>query len=197
MPRDRHVLVVRADPPSASVIVYLPGKCGDLRAFEPWAATAARHGTLIAFTGDVRCDNGRYRWSHDLGLIQRRIDAALAAVAAEDGAPLDTQSLTAIGYSEGATRAEELARRAPDRYPRLVLIAGPTAPTDAGVGRARAAVIMAGGRDKRSHLAVAAASLASAGRPVTFMLLPGAGHGEYGPEGPRVMDEALTWAQSR
>ena len=39
--------------------------------------------------------------------------------------------------------------------------------------------------------------IAAAGVPATFMLLPGAKHGEYGPEGERVLEEALTWALAK
>lgn len=35
--------------------------------------------------------------------------------------------------------------------------------------------------------------LAAAGKPVRFFLLPAAKHGEFGPEGNRVVGEMLSW----
>ncbi len=192
VPGDRSVYVVGAGAPVPRAIVYLHGKCGDPLAFRPWAAAASRHGTLVSIQGDVPCDNGRRRWSHDLALAQRRIDAALEAVSSARGVRLDARALTAIGYSEGAIRVEQLARRSPDRYPHVILAAGPVAPRATGLERARI-VVLAGARDRREHLREAADAMAKAGLPVTFMLLPRAAHGDYGPEGERVMDAALEW----
>jgi pimeloyl-ACP methyl ester carboxylesterase len=49
-----------------------------------------------------------------------------------------------IGYSQGATRAESLARRFPDVYTRLVPMGGPYAADPHGLESLRAAVAMAG-----------------------------------------------------
>jgi hypothetical protein len=35
--------------------------------------------------------------------------------------------------------------------------------------------------------------LAAAGRPARFFLLPAAKHGEFGPEGNRIVDDLLGW----
>ena len=91
----------------------------------------------------------------------------------------------------------DLASRFPDRYPRLLLVAAPTAPTAASLKAAAAIALIAGARDRREHLREAAEAMEKAGRPVTFMLLPGAAHGEYGPEASRVMGEALAWALAK
>ena len=58
-------------------------------------------------------------------------------------------------------------------------------------------VLMAGALDRRRHLQGAAEAISAAGIPATFLVLPGARHGEYGPEGERVLGEALRWAFER
>jgi len=198
VPLDRPVFVAHAPAGERRAIVYLHGRCGDPFAFQSFAAAVTRHATLISLQGDVRCDGGqRSTWSHDTALLDRRALAALKAVGAARGAPLDAESVTLIGYSLGAARAEALVKRAPRRYRRAILVAGPEPPEAASLAGVGAVVLIAGARDRRSHLEEAAASLAAAGVPATFMLLPGAKHGEYGPEGKRVLEEALTWALAK
>ena len=198
VPGDRAVFVAHGAPGDRRALVYLHGRCGDVHAFRGWAPAAARHGTLIALVGDTPCKGGwRSTWSHDIAGLDRRIRAAIAAVGAARGAPLAGESVTLIGYSLGATRAESLAKRSPGRYPRAILIGGPTTPEAASFGGAGAVVVMAGARDRRRHLEDAAAALAAAGIPATFLVLPAAKHGEYGPEGERVLGEALRWVHER
>ena len=50
-----------------------------------------------------------------------------------------------MGYSQGASRAEALARKWPKRYTRLVLIAAPTVASPRGLSTLRAAVATPGG----------------------------------------------------
>ncbi len=192
---DKEVLLVHGAPGDRRALIYLHGKCGDVRAFGSWASAASQHGTLVALLGDEPCKGSpRTTFSRDLALLDRRITSALRAASEARGEPLDDRSVTLLGYSGGASRAASLAIRYPDRYPRLVLIAAPSAPPAASLRSARAIVFIAGGRDRQEHLRKAADAMAQAGSPATFMLLPGAAHGEYGPDASRVMGEALAWA---
>jgi pimeloyl-ACP methyl ester carboxylesterase/predicted small lipoprotein YifL len=195
VPGDKDVLLVHGAPGDRRAFIYLHGKCGDVRAFGSWAGAASKLGTLAALLGDERCEGTqRYRFSRDLALLDRRVTSALRAASEIRGEALDDRAVTLIGYSGGASRAAALASRFPDRYPRLLLIAAPAAPAAGSLKAARAVVFIAGERDRREHLREAAEAMARAGRPATFMLLPGAAHGEYGPEASRVMGDALAWA---
>jgi predicted esterase len=200
VPADKTVQVLHGVPgdPGRQVLVYLHGRCGDVHAFRSWASAAMAHGTLIALLGDVRCKGStRFRWGDDVGQIHRRILAAIGAVGAARGEPLNTASLTVIGYSEGALKAEALVRRYPSIYRRALLIAGPRAPASDSLKARGAAVIIAGARDRRDHLREAARGMERSGQLVTYMELPEARHGDYGPEGARVMGEALRWVSDK
>jgi predicted esterase len=195
VPEDKDVLVVHGAPGDRRAFIYLHGKCGDVRAFGSWASAASKHGTLAALLGDEACAGGmRFSFSRDLARLDRRVTNALRAASEARGEALDDRSVTLLGYSGGASRAAALAGKYPDRYPRLILIAAPAAPPAGSLNAARAIVFIAGGRDRQEHLRKAADAMARSGRPATFMLLPGAAHGEYGPDASRVMDEALAWA---
>ena len=98
-----------------------------------------------------------------------------------------------IGYSAGALRAESLLARYPDRYTRGILIAGPRAPHDGSLKRARATLLMAGELDVRGTIARAAEACSSRGETVAYLEIPGARHGEYGPSAVATMRSALRW----
>jgi pimeloyl-ACP methyl ester carboxylesterase len=172
-------------------MVFLHGLCGHAQGYaQSFQYSAARFGVLVAPQGDLAC-NGPWRsWSGDLRVIEARIAEAFAAaaIADSDGALL-------IGYSLGATRAEDLARKHPRRYARLVLIGAPRAPSSRGLSGLRGAVMMAGSRDRQSHMQAAARAFRTAGIPTTYRVLPGAAHGEMGPEAERVMGEVFDWLQ--
>jgi predicted esterase len=200
IPGDRTVQVLHGPPgdPGQRVLVYLHGRCGDVHAFRSWASAAVAHGTLVALLGDVPCKGStRFRWGDDVAQIHRRVLAAIGAAGAARGEPLNTVSLTVIGYSEGALKAEALVRRYPSIYRRALLVAGPRAPASNSLEARGAAVLIAGARDRRDHLREAARGMERSGQLVTYMELPGAHHGEYGPEGARVMSEALRWVSDR
>jgi len=63
-------------------------------------------------------------------------------------ADADRSDILVLGYSQGASRAEALARKCPERYTRLVLIAAPTVVSARGLASLRGAVMMAGERDR-------------------------------------------------
>jgi hypothetical protein len=74
-----------------------------------------------------------------------------------------------------------------------VLVAGPLEHEPQSFRGAAAIAIVAGALDLKAHLQDAATKAAKAGVHARYFELPGARHGDYGPEGARVMGEALAW----
>ncbi|MEZ4440563.1 MAG: alpha/beta fold hydrolase [Polyangiaceae bacterium] len=187
--------------PAASdwVVVYLHGFCGDPFAFRPWASEARRHATFISLRGDLACDDrpGRRKWSWDYRRIDRAIREAVVEVSAireaAGGAHLSQDRIALIGYSQGAQRVAQLAGRFPDRYRRVVVIAPAKTPSAGLFRKAERILLMGGAWDVRDPLYEARDALLKTRRPVRYLELPKARHGEYGPEGPRVMAEGLAW----
>jgi predicted esterase len=192
VPRDKPVLVVRGR--GSRVIAYLHGRCGEPERLRAWAAAASTFGTVIALRGDVRCrDGARARWTEDVAAIDRRITAAIRAVGANHPEPLDATARVVFGYSQGALRAESLASRFPDRYPLVVLAAGPRGPRVDALSKIRRAVVVAGELDVREPLAKGAEELLQRGVPTRYVELPGARHGEFGPDAVPRLEAALAW----
>jgi hypothetical protein len=75
----------------------------------------------------------------------------------------------------------------------VILGGAPRQPSTDRLHRARAVVVLAGEHDRRIYLKEGADALAATRVPTAFRILPGAGHGEYGPEGRRIMAESLAW----
>jgi pimeloyl-ACP methyl ester carboxylesterase len=167
---------------------FLHGVCGHGMGYlQSFQFAAAEHGAAVAPHGDLPCGDVYRSWSQDLAALELQIQQALAASKAEAG------PTTLIGYSLGATRAMALARAHPERYDALVLIAAPTVPTADRLRHLRGAVMMAGSRDRQKHMKGAARAFAKAGVPSEYFALPGAAHGEMGPEAERVMGQVLEW----
>jgi hypothetical protein len=57
----------------------------------------------------------------------------------------------------------------------------------------RAAVMMAGELDRQDLMRQSTRALAASGVPVTFMVIPRAGHGAMGPTPEQTMGAALDW----
>jgi len=185
------VFVLRGRPLGPEKLVFLHGMCGHgLGYAQSFQQSAAKRGTLIAPQADVPCGDGPWaRWSKDIAALHRRITQAFRAL----GHAEPVEDIIVIGYSQGATRAETLAREYPGVYTRLVLMGGPYAAKAAGLESLRAAVAMAGERDRRDLMQASARTLAAAGVPATFLLIPEATHGSMGPHPEATMDEMLTW----
>lgn len=191
---DLVALVAHGATGNRRAIVYLHGVCGDVTKYRAWAGAAVHFGTVIAVRGDDRCkEPGRYRWGSGVERTDRRLMAAVRAVGAARGEPLDEGAVTLVGYSQGSARAEALVRAYPSRYRRAVLIAGPREHAPASFREALGVAIVAGEKDLKKHLVESAESAVEAGVRARYFVLPGARHGEYGPEGERVMAEALAW----
>jgi predicted esterase len=187
------VFVLRGGPRGPEKLVFLHGMCGHgLGYAQSFQQSAAKRGRLVAPQGDVPCENGPWaRWSRDVAALDARITAAFRALGHSD--PI--KDVIAMGYSQGATRAESLAREFPERYTRLVLIGGPYAANPRGLETLRAVVAMAGERDRRDLMQAGARSLRTAKVPATFLLIPEATHGSMGPHPERTMDEVFTWLE--
>lgn len=206
VPDDRGALAIFGAPTDARVLVYLPGKCGNARApIEAFPEAARAHGTLVVLEGDIPCPRStRRRWGSDITAIDRRVRAAVDAVSAarvSGGSPgivpLDPRRATVLGYSEGALRAESLARQFPDRYPTAVILASPRKPSAASFARTDRVAFVVGANDRKDEMRDGAEDTRKAGRTSRFFLLPAATHGKYGPEGERVMAEVLDFVGSR
>ena len=204
VPGDKPIEVVPGPPDSPFVIIYMHGLCGNPFAFRSWWQAAARHGTLVSLRGDEPCKQpgkppGRTEWSYDYTAIDRRIVAAIATASEArvrldaHAVPLDDANVGLIGYSQGARRAESMAQRFPHRYRRVALIAQMNEPSTETLHATERVLLMAGALDRRDHIRAAADKLLRAGVDVRFELLPGAHHGDYGPEADKVMARALDW----
>lgn len=191
---DRAAQVAHGAIGNPRALVYLHGVCGDIHKFRAWTEVAVHFGTVVAVPGDDACDEpGRFKWGSDLQRTDRRIAAALRAVSATRTAPLDIDSVTLVGYSQGSARAEGLVRRFPARYRRAVLIAGPHEHDPSSFRESLGVALVAGEKDFKAHLVDSAAKARKAGRRAHYFELPGARHGDYGPEAGRVMREVLAW----
>jgi pimeloyl-ACP methyl ester carboxylesterase len=171
------------------LLVFLHGMCGHGQGYaQSFQFSAARWGRLIAPQGDVRCGSGPWaKWSADIELLDQRIVDAFLRLGH------DPQSIAVIGYSQGGTRAEQLAQRFPDRYRWLILMASPKAPAARQLKQLKSAVMMAGERDRQELMRGGVTTLREVGVPTTFIELPGARHGSMGRLPETTMGSALHW----
>ena len=184
------IYVLRGSPRGPEKLVFLHGMCGDGQGYaQSFQHAAARRGTLIAPQADIRCDGSGARWSKDLDALDARIVAAFRAL----GHAEPITDVVVMGYSQGATRAESLARKFPDRYTRLVLLGGPYTANPRGLESLRAAVAMAGERDRLDLMQASARALKASKVPATFLAIPEATHGSMGPHPEQTMDEVFNW----
>lgn len=195
VPGDKDVLVVESAKNPSRPLVHLHGMCSsprdDVNAF---GSALSELGTVIALSGDVACPEGggRVTWSQDSRALHQRISAAMDAVAAH-GVKLDRAELVLIGESLGASRAESLAALEPEQYHRLVLVGPPQAASANRLASVSAVATLAGEKERQDKAVAGKNTLEQAGRKVQFWELPGATHGEYGPEGGRIMKEAVSF----
>jgi predicted esterase len=184
------MFVMRGGPRGPERLVFLHGMCGHALGYaQSFQFSAAKYGTLIAPQADRRCGQGPWaKWSNDLDALDRRIQSAFRAL----GHAEPIEDIVIMGYSQGATRAEALARKWPRRYTRLVLMGAPSAVRPRGLAP-RAVVMMAGERDRQDLMRAGARALAHANIPAVFKIIPGATHGAMGPTPEATMGDALAW----
>lgn len=187
-------LFMSAGSRERKVTVYLHGRCDDPRdALSAVGAALLAHGHVVAPVGTGPCPGGHgTMYTADIAALERQVDMALDAAEQKSGLLWERSSLTIVGYSQGAARAEDLARRSP-RYKRVVLIGAPETPQVAALAGASAVALLAGERDRQDLMKTGEMLLKRAGKPVRFFLLPDAEHGHFGPEGDRVMGEAMAF----
>jgi len=187
------VFVMRGAPRGPGRMAFLHGVCGHgLGYAQAFQFSAATKGTLIAPQGDVSCGGPLSKWSGDVAALDARIVRTFQTLVEPD----DAAEVTIIGMSQGAERAVALARRYPQRYTRLISIDAPRALRPGELRSLRAAVMMAGERDRQDLMRQSAQALKASGVPVTFMLIPQAGHGAMGPTPDQTMGSALDWLAS-
>jgi pimeloyl-ACP methyl ester carboxylesterase len=184
------MFVMRGEPRGPGKLVFIHGICGHgLGYAQSFVRSAARHGTLIAPQGDRPCDGTPLsKWSLDTASLDARIVSAFHAL----GFVEPIVDVTVIGYSQGANRAESLARKWPARYNRLILIAGPTKVSPYGLG-VRSAVMMAGTLDRQDIMQESSKAFLAAGRRARYVPLPNARHGAMGDNPEATMGTALDW----
>jgi predicted esterase len=181
--------VMRGGPRGSARIVFLHGMCSHALGYaQSFQFAAASKGTLIAPQGDKPCGGPWSSWSNDVDAIDRRIVSTFRALG-----HADPEDIVAIGYSQGASRAQALAEKWPRRYTRLVLIAAPTLASPERVRSLRGAVTMAGERDRQDLMKKAAARWSAAGIPTAYFVIPEATHGSMGPSPEKTMGQALDW----
>jgi pimeloyl-ACP methyl ester carboxylesterase len=188
------VFVLRGSGLGQGRLVFLHGMCGHALGYaQSFQFSAAKRGRLVAPQADVVCGAGPgAKWSRDVDALHERIERAFVALG--DSPPID--DICVIGYSQGATRAEALARAFPDSYSRLISIGAPGVANPSGLTHLSAALMMAGERDRLDLMREGARRLASAKIRAEFKVIPEATHGSMGPHPEQTMQEALDWVYS-
>jgi pimeloyl-ACP methyl ester carboxylesterase len=192
IPGDRPAYVLPGNPGDSRVIIYLHGMCGDATAADFFREAVRAHGTLIAVRGDTPCENGRFKWRDDASKIQTRIRAAFAQVNADNG-QLTLEGALLFGYSQGAERAERVAARFPDHYPRVVLGGPPTKASPIKLSRARRVAILGGELETTENMRAGFDALVAAGISARFFTLDCAYHGYFGSNAEGQLGEVLDW----
>jgi dienelactone hydrolase len=194
VPGDSALAVFHAPASVELAVIYLHGVCGRLLAISDFAEELSQEATLIALRGDERCEgSSRHRWTMDvlknLGRIRRALDVVKEARAGH----LDTDRVVLFGYSQGASRAQLLAQRAPEFFPHVILGGPPRAPDPARLAEVESVFVFGGELEPTSHMRSGVKALEQAQKRVRFELLPKVHHGEYGPHAGRMLVDALRW----
>jgi pimeloyl-ACP methyl ester carboxylesterase len=192
VPKDAPASIVRGEATGSPRTVFLPGMCSNAGAYLSGFAEAAHtHGGVLAIDGDRPCPGvpGFHTFSWDAARQHERIGAALAAA---DPEASPTEAITLIGYSQGASIAEQLAERWPARYTRIVLIGSPRDVTASRLKTSRAIATMSCSRDVPGRMREGAQHVAALGVPATYFEMPGCTHGNLA-DGNRVFSDLFVW----
>lgn len=189
---DSPAALVRSSSGAGPLIVYLPGMCSNANAYlQAFPEAARRHGGVVAIDGDRDCAGspGFHTFTRDAARQHARIQAALAAAGRSEP---PAEGLTLIGYSQGASIAEDLFERWPDVYPRIVLMGSPRNPDVARLKTARAVATMSCSLDVPGRMRDAVRKLEAAGVPAAYFEMPKCTHGNIA-DGERIFDELFQW----
>lgn len=169
--------------------VLFGGQCAQPQGYaDAIKLAAARRTQLVALRGDRPC-SGEFRgWKFDLDALSQRIDRTFRGLGL--GEPRD---VLLIGYSQGASVAELLAAREPEKFTRVVLIAKPSRPDPWHFKKARAVVTMAGTLDAQQAMIQGGRALAAAGVRARYFPLPGAAHGYMGDDPEGTFEDVFAW----
>lgn len=195
VPGDLVASIVRSPDGAPPLTVFMPGVCSNGGAYlHTFPETARKHGGVVAIEGDQPCGgNAGFRtFSWDAARQHARVEAALAAAGLTE---IPREGITLVGYSQGATLAEQMVQRWPGRYARIVLIGAPTNPSPKNLARARALATMSCDRDVPARMKQAAQAATRAGVPATYFEMPGCTHGNV-TEGERIFDAAFGWLRA-
>lgn len=192
VPGDRAASIVKSADGRPPRLVFLPGICSNGGAYLYGFAEAARaHGGAIAIDGDRPCGNSR-----DFSSITSDPDheepRILAALGAAGVANPQTQDVILVGYSLGATLIENMVKRNPERYPRVILIGSPRDPRLDRLHGTKAVVTMSCALDIPGRMKNASKRLVAAGIASMYLEMPGCTHGNVA-EGDRIFNEAFSW----
>ncbi len=194
VPGDLPASIVRSADGKPPRVVFLPGICSNAGAYL-WGfpETGRAMGGAIAIDGDKSCGGSKDFRSitSDPSHEEPRILAALAAA----GAPIDPPDVVLVGYSLGATLIENLVKKSPERYPRVVLIGSPRDPRLDRLGKAKAVATMSCSLDVPGRMKGAVRMLENAGVASRYFEMPGCTHGNLA-EADRVLAEAITWVRT-
>jgi pimeloyl-ACP methyl ester carboxylesterase len=192
VPGDLAASVVRGASGEPPRIVFLPGVCSNANAYLQAFPEAARaHGGVVAIEGDKECEGspGFRTFAADTPRQHGRIEAALAAAGAS---AIPRGGVTLVGYSQGASIAERLAQRWPERYQRVILIGSPKEVSVESLRKLRAVATMSCALDVPPRMRAGAARLLRAGVPAAYFEMPGCTHGNIA-DGERVFGEVFAW----
>lgn len=181
-------LVRGADGPPQ--IVFLPGLCSNANAYLqgfPEAAKAA--GGVVAIDGEKPCAPGFRSFIRNPPKQHARIQAAFRAAGL---ASMPAGGITIVGYSQGASIAEDLVEKYPDVYTRVVLMGSPRDPAVQRIKGVRRAGTMSCSLDVPGRMKQGAKKIEAAGVPARYFEMPGCTHGNLA-DGDRVFGEVFAF----
>ncbi len=174
-------------------IVFLPGLCSNANAYLqgfPEAARAA--GGVVAIDGEKPCVPGFRSFIRDPPKQHARI---LAAFQAAGLAGMPPEGVTIVGYSQGASIAEDLVEKYPAIYTRVVLMGSPKDPASHRIKGVRAAGTMSCSLDVPGRMKQGAKKLEALGVAARYFEMPGCTHGNLA-DGDRVFGDVFAFLAS-
>jgi len=194
VPGDSAASIVKPARGGEPLTVFMGGMCSNAYAYlYSFREAAAKAGGVVAIEGDQPCGPGVssdfHTYSWDASRQHARIEMALAAGGVKE---IPKAGITLVGYSQGASLAEQLAARYPGRYSRIVIIGAPTDPAPSSFAKTRGLVTMACERDVTARMRQAAVSTNTKGTPATYFQMPGCTHGQVA-DAERIFGESFDW----